>query len=266
VDESPFIPRSSRPNAQAKPQALHRSGAVRRADGAPPRAVVVGRTVFRAGRRLLWLLILTGCWSARLTADEAQPDWFEEHADPPVPQVGPGELVFLAPTPAGRLLHVENRLVIDGRSLTDGWVNLEQCYRGLDPVSDTEIVYAYREMRGLQLLSARRIGKASVHPSSIELHDVGAAAELCVAAEVRILLRNDDGVYTLRNGPFHRRFLDGFFPMRVTLEVRYPGDRLRLLSVSPAARTGVRIERFTGRFAIDVLFAGALVIEARLSE
>jgi hypothetical protein len=69
----------------------------------------------------------------------------------------------------------------------DGWVQLDQCYRGFDPVPDAELVYRYQAMLGLTTLSTRNIGGASVGEPSVELQDVKQGATLCTRAEVRIL-------------------------------------------------------------------------------
>ena len=225
----------------------------------------IGGAICRTGGRLFRLLMLAALGCGPVVGDELPLDWFDDPVEPAVPQVGAGELAFLTSAPGGRVLHSDNRLTIGAHSLEDGWVALEQCYRGLDPVPDAEIEYAYKAMRGLRLLSWTGIGVARAHASSVELQEISEAVQLCVAAEVRIFSRGDDGVYRLRNGPFHRRFLDGFFPMRVTLEVHFPADHLHLLSVSPAAQAGFRVERSSGRFDIDALFAGSLTIEARFA-
>jgi len=216
----------------------------------------------RTRSRALALLVLMWLADGRVTAGQEAADWFDEPPQPRVPQVSEGELQFLTSAPATRILQSLNRLSVFAHSLEDGWVGLQQCYRGLDPVPDAEIVYAYENMRGLAIQSQTGIASATARQTSIVLEGVGKDAQLCVMAEVQILRRNADGHYTLRNGPFHRRFLDGYFPMRVTLDVRFPAERLRLLSVSPPAQPGFSVVQETGRLSIDTLFAGSLTIEA----
>jgi hypothetical protein len=219
------------------------------------------KAIQRAHRSVVLLLLI---WFAggRATAGQEAADWFDEPPQPGVPQVAEGELRFLTSAPASRILESLNRLSVSAHSLEDGWVGLHQCYRGLDPVPDAEIVYAYRNMRGLEIQSHKGIARATARQTSIVLEGVGRDAQLCVVAEVQILRRNADGHYRLRNGPFHRRFLDGYFPMRVTLDVLLPAARLRLLSVSPPAQPGFSVAQDPGRLSIDALFAGSLTIEA----
>jgi hypothetical protein len=210
---------------------------------------------------LAGLLALSWLFTAQAATKGDDTAWFDEPEPPAVPQAAPGELLFFTSPPATLVLQSLNRLFIDEHSLGDGWVRMQQCYRSLDPVPDAEIVYAYSSMRGLRIESQAGIGKATAEGAGVQLEDVGKGAELCVAADVQILTHNADGSYTLRNGPFHRRFLDGYFPMRVTLDVQFPPKRLRLLSVSPVAQPGFSVAQERGRISIDSLFAGALTIE-----
>jgi hypothetical protein len=200
--------------------------------------------------------------TAAAASDEEDSSWFDEPEAPAVPQVSQGELVFLSTPPDTRILQSSNQLFIDARSLADGWVRMEQCYRNLDPVPAAEIVYAYSAVRGLHIQSQAGIARATADQRRVRLEDVGQAAELCVGADVQLLARGADGSYRLRNGPFHRRFLDGYFPMRVTLDVHFPPGRLRLLSVSPTVQPGFSVAQQEGRLSINSLFAGSLTIEA----
>ena len=90
-------------------------------------------------------------------------------------------------------------------------------------------------------------------------------ARLCIAAEVRILYALPDGRRVLRNGPFHRKFLDGYFPLHVSLQVRYPGNALRYLGISPQAQPGFAVAADHGRLSVDSWFAGELNIEISFS-
>ena len=159
-----------------------------------------------------------------LSDEEALLRWFEQDSDAPVPQAGHGELHFLADYPDTGLLHSRNTLTIDAASLDSGWVGLRQCYDGLDAVPDAQIVYRYKDMRKLRIESHSGIGSATVQGNSIQMRDTAAGATLCVRAQTRILQADDAHGFVLRNGPFHRRFLDGYFPFHVTLEIHYPAS------------------------------------------
>ena len=55
-----------------------------------------------------------------------------------------------------------------------------------------------------------------------------------------------------------RKFLDGYYPMRVTLNVTYPANVLRLIDISPEAQPGLGIAEQPGAIGVDALFEGEL--------
>ena len=210
-------------------------------------------------------LVLAGALGGMATggvAEEAlspEERWLETDLE----AINEGELEFLDPPPDKPVHHLTNHLTIDSASLKDGWVGLRQCHENLDAVPDAEIVYRYRAIRDLRVTSSTGIGKAGIEGQSVQLKDVDRGAGLCVAAEVRILEREGEG-YVLRNGPFHRRFLDGYYPMHVTVTIDHPTG-LQNTSVSPSAQPGLAVERSDGELTLDAWFAGRLEIEMRFS-
>ena len=187
----------------------------------------------------------------------AEPDWADFPDDASGVNEGPLQLLDAH---EGAVLAVDNRIVIDGDSLDSGWVSIDQCYRQMDPVSVSEIDYRYRAMRDLRVTRVSGIGAATVEGSTVQLTDVGPAAILCITLEARILERMADGRLHLSNGPFHRRFLDGYYPMRVRLEVDFAETSIadRPVRVEPDA---LPVQQSPGRLAIDVLFEGMLTVE-----
>ena len=71
------------------------------------------------------------------------------------------------------------------------------------------------------------------------------------------------GAYTLQSGPFHRRFLDGYYPVRLDYRIHWPADRLQLESVHPEMQEGFSVRAQPGKLAIDTLFEGMLTIHSR---
>jgi len=210
--------------------------------------------------------LVMGLWLAVAHGQAADPDqWLEFDSTASVPQVGTGELLFLTSAPDDDTLQSSSRIGISAESLHDGWVALEQCYRRLDPVPETEIVYRYRRMRDLRVVDTDNIASATVDGDRVQLEDVGRDAALCVQADVQILYRLPDGKLELRNGPFMRRFLDGYFPMHVALRVRFPAALLDYVSVSPAPQPGFAVLREPGRIDIDAWFAGTLSVAVRFT-
>lgn len=176
-------------------------------------------------------------------------------------RVNTGAVQFLNEPPAAEALHTDMTLSIDAQHLSQGWVEMRQCQRGLDALASSEIIYRYADMRDLRVTSVHGIDAARVEGQSIQLSGVRPGAEICAAAQVRILRELGQGRYGLVSGPFHRRFFDGYFPMRLTLNVHYPAERLRWHLVKPAAQPGFTVSEATGLLAIDTHFTGILTIE-----
>ncbi len=214
----------------------------------------------------LTVLVCSFTWVTVVCASEgqspAEPErWFEEWEQNGTNSVNEGKLRFLLEAPAKPVLHSLNRLTVLTSSLDDGWVGLSQCYQNLDPVADAEIVYRYKAMRDLRIIKFRNIGKAWIEGQSIQLTNVGKQAELCITALVRIFYQNADGSFSLVNGPFHRKFLDGYYPYHLTLEVNYPASRLKLKQIIPAEQPGFRVKNENGKLIVEGLFEGILNVE-----
>ena len=211
--------------------------------------------------KLCLIIILLALYPTFLcAADPDEEEWFEEESS--TSGVNEGELTFLASPIDPQTLHLENRITIDDESLTSGWVDLRQCYYNLDPVEKVEVVYRYREIRDLSILSTDKIRKATVEDKAVQLEGVEKKASLCVKAKTKNFYAEASG-FTLRNGPFLRRFLDGYYPFRVSMIVDYPQKAIRLVSVLPEAQQGLLVERRPGTLLIDAWFEGKLSTEIR---
>ncbi len=180
--------------------------------------------------------------------------------------VNEGDLEFLA-SPPDKPPHVlHNKLVINSQSLKDGWVDLVQCHENLDKVSIAEIMYHGRRTRNIQVLSSVGVEKAWVEKNSVQLINISENARVCVTAEVHSLYPNFDGTYSMHNGPFHRRFLDGYYPMRVTMDVTLPKGELAFGAINPMEQKGFSVSHDKQGMQIDALFVGELNIEVYFDE
>ncbi|MDH3948368.1 MAG: hypothetical protein OEU74_05345 [Gammaproteobacteria bacterium] len=175
--------------------------------------------------------------------------------------VNEGTLVFLTQRPAGQVHHHQNHLVIDADSLLNGWVRLRQCHDHLDRVPRAQITYNRERIRDLQIISSGNIEKSWVEDNTVQLRNVQENARLCVQAWTRALKANDDGSYSLRNGPFMRRFLDGYYPMRVSMQIDYAASGLQLIAMKPERQQGFDVTEQDGRLAFDAWFEGRLKTE-----
>jgi hypothetical protein len=58
-----------------------------------------------------------------------------------------------------------------------------------------------------------------------------------------------------------RRFLDGYYPMRVTLEIHYPAEALELRALRPMPAKAGGLQRQPGTIRWDGWFKGRLYTE-----
>ena len=175
-----------------------------------------------------------------------------------IERVNEGRLRFLEHPPQQPVHHHSNRIRITRSSLADGWVALEQCHNHLDAVPASQILYHPERIRAIRILSSEGIGVSRVQDHSVQLQDVGDGARLCLQAESRALRQLPEGALLLQNGPYMRRFLDGYYPMRVSLEIRYPADLLRLERREPETQPGFRLRERPGLIEADTWFEGRL--------
>ena len=192
--------------------------------------------------------------------------WLDDDSESRVQQVNEGQLNFIEPIHDQSILHSDTHLWITAASKQTGWVKMQQCYRHLDAVSKTDVVYAYREMNDLQVTRAEQIAQVRVKSHRLELEDIGKGAELCVQAEVRILQRLSDTTYGMLNGPYHRQFFDGYYPYRVSLTVHYSTNEMKLKRVQPEPQHGFYVTEKAGVLGIDSWFEGKLRIVLEFSE
>ena len=200
-----------------------------------------------------------------LAASENPEAWLESDDDTMASSVNEGDLEFLRETQDRRVLRTRNRLTITPGSLHTGWVELHQCQSNLDPVSAVEVVYRYHGLRKLRVISTRGIQRAWVENNSIQMEQVGEGAEICIEAEVQVLNKTAAGQYHLTSGPFHRRFLDGYYPLWLDYRIHWPADMLQLGSVLPEMQEGFSIHEQPGELTIDSLFEGMLTIRVRFT-
>lgn len=175
-----------------------------------------------------------------------------------------GTLHFLGDAPDGRVHHHENQITVAASSLDDGWVNLRQCHRDIDRVGRAQILYNATKTREIEIESQSNIEETWVEGASVQLRRIQPDAELCIRARSQMLKILDDGSYALENGPFMRRYLDGYFPMRVTVAVNWGDLGLTLARSEPASQPGFLITESEHGVIIDATFEGRLTTVLRL--
>lgn len=211
------------------------------------------------------LLLAAGPLMAQQPTSEELERWFEsDELLPPgdsAADVNEGQLVFLNQPPGKPVHHHYNKLVINQLSLTTGWVRLEQCHDNMDQFSRVQVMFKKGRIRDLVITRADHIGESWVEDNSVQLRDVQAGARLCVSGWTRALESHENGRFSMHNGPFMRKFLDGYYPMRVSMDIDYSGTGLQLVSVSPEQQNGFEVSQRAEGVSFDAWFEGRLNTE-----
>ena len=199
--------------------------------------------------------ILAGLLACALYAGASQAsDLLFQSAD----TVNEGPLHLLQIRPAKPVHHHQNRIRIDANSLADGWVALKQCHDNLDAVPRAQITFREGYIRDLKVEQSRGIEQAWVEGASVQLQQIAPGSRLCLSARMRALRDAGNGFYNLVGGPYMRKFLDGYYPMQVTLDIDYPQTMLRVVDISPQPAPGLALQETPGHIHIDALFEGEL--------
>lgn len=211
---------------------------------------------------VLYLLFTFPLFASENMSAEELEKWFVEDTPATNKEVNSGQLLFLTSPPVKPALHSSNVFIIDNTSIEEGWVTLTQCYENLDAVPLTEVVFQYRFMRNLKIKSTKNIQQARVINQSVELKNIKKNARLCISAEVRNFYQNEDKTYSLINGPYHRKFLDGYFPYHLSMDIHFP-RQLRFILSQPKQQKGFILNKQQNRIIIDAWFEGKLESELR---
>ena len=223
----------------------------------------------RAWRKVYLVILIAAVtqgwapWSAAATApgdaDADWPRWVDEQEAlrQRIAAVNERDLDFIPGQTQGVVHHHRSRILISDSSLLDGWVQLEQCHVNLDRVAAAQIVFNPQRSRGLAVVSFRNIDHAFAEANTIQLQGVRDDSEICLRAESRALHSDDAAVFELQNGPFMRRFLDGYYPLRLSLRIDHPRS-LVLADFSPETQPGFAVTQADDHIDIEALFNGQL--------
>lgn len=198
--------------------------------------------------------------SSQLQADE-QEALFEAWLDKDIDEVNEGALEFIPAVTDRRVLTTEVWLTISEQDMHTGMVDMQQCYSQLDPAAELDIVYSFSDIEALRVTETSNIGSVTISGQTLQLQDIESDARLCASARVKVLEKTSQQTYRLRYGPWFRRFLDGYYPYHVMLQVSYPVQRLAVTGTSPPPQQDLVIDRTPGRIAFDAWFEGILDIE-----
>jgi len=211
---------------------------------------------------LLMIVMLFVGMSEPVAAGQGRSDFedarFEDGWEDRAEEVNEGELRLLKPRPDSDEHHHHSQLKITQESLKTGLVDMFQCHTNLDATSALQIVFNQGRVRDLQISSHSKIARVWVEKNTVQLENISPGSRLCLSLKTSALRINDKKII-LKNGPFMRRFLDGYYPMRVSMSVEYPVKKMHFLGIKPE---GI-IHRMdsNGRLEIDVRFEGRLNTE-----
>ncbi len=209
---------------------------------------------------IVMLLLPMMAWS------QEQVDWDSlDDPDKSLRDINEGELTFLEKKPDKPIYHHQTKLVVLPDSVRTGWVKLVQCHENMDKFPKVQIVYHKDSIRKLELISWQNMGDARVEGPTIQLTDIRQDARVCVKAESRALISQPDGSFIIQNGPFMRKFLDGYFPMWVTMDVRLPHN-LVFTGIEPLEQKGLKVTKSVHGIRFDAWFEGRLITRIKLKQ
>ena len=207
---------------------------------------------------LLSLLVSSGLALAQQPTQQEVDDWFNAPSGPLTADVNEGELNFLTKPPAKQVHHHHNVLTISDQTVRDGWAELRQCHSNLDKVPATQIVFREDRVKDLRIISFNGIESATVEGATVQLKQIGENAKVCVILQSKVLYKQPDGNLHIANGPFMRKFLDGYYPMHVSMEVIVKTKKLRFVDITPGKQTGFKVSIAPKLVSFDAWFEGRL--------
>jgi len=205
-----------------------------------------------------WPCLLLLASTSSLAGPSGQNDaeaWFNSKS---AAEVNEGSLTFLTEHPAKPLHHHQNKIRITSDSLTTGWTDLTQCHDNLDAVPRMQITFREGFIRELRVTESRLIGQAWIQGPTVQLREVSHGARLCLEAQTRALKNMGNGYFNLFNGPYMRKFLDGYYPMQVSMSIEYPVEKLSVIDVSPPDQSGFNMIQKPGQMSVTTIFEGEL--------
>ena len=188
--------------------------------------------------------------------------WFNSDDEHPAIKVNEGQLNFLVNSPKKNIFHSKITITIDQTSIDHGWTSLVQCYSHLDAVPRTAVTYRKNLIKNLRVISSKNIKQTQVSGNKVLLTDVAKDAALCIGATARNFYQNEDASFSLVNGPYHRKFLDGYYPYHLTLKINYSPE-LNFKYNLPETQPGFAVTQVDNALLIDTVFEGRLKTEFR---
>jgi len=209
-------------------------------------------------------IILSSLPAKEFLSPEELEKWFNSDDELPTSKVNEGELSFITSNTKKNIFGSVITIHVDQNSIDEGWTKLTQCYSNLDPVPRTAVVYRKNLIKDLKVLSSKNIKSTKVSENKVYLHDVKKQASLCIGATARNFYQNEDKSFSLVNGPYHRKFLDGYYPYHLKLNIHY-SPKLKFSFNIPKQQPGFLVKQNSSSLLIDTVFEGRLKTEFRFN-
>ncbi len=154
---------------------------------------------------------------------------------------------------------------IEQNSLTNGWVFNRQCHSQFAAMPSLQIVFGTGTTRNIRLTKTKLLGRAWVEGTTVQLETVRPESEICFSSENRVLSPTGPGDYELKVGPFYYRYLDGYFPMQMILNVDYPPSLLKVVDVAPDQPEAIAVKYASGQIRLESVFQGKLWVYVKFA-
>jgi len=180
--------------------------------------------------------------------------------------INEGELEFITHPLKTKPHHHSTHISITPESLKTGWIDNKQCHYNLQAIPAMEIVFRKGRVRNIEIQRMDNIGRAWISGATVQLVDVKKEAVICITSETRSLRKSGGtGRYVWSGGPYMKKFLDGYFPMKVSIAIDYPSELLTLEKLFPQA-VELKAIKLPGHIRLSVTFEGILSLETHFQE
>lgn len=183
-------------------------------------------------------------------------DWFDDDWEDRVDNLSEGELIWYKGTPREGTSLTSLSIRFLETSAREGWVEVGQCHSQLASAPAAQLIFDGRPVRKLRVEKVVNIKKVGIEGESVQLSGLKTGAEICVRSEQQVLHRLDKHHWALISGPFQRRFLDGYYPMQLELNVEWPEGQWRYMKIKPT--DGPVVRTTDGQLHLQAHFSGLL--------
>ena len=205
---------------------------------------------------------------------EQEKAWLESDMIDDNFHVNRGELTWVSPDKTQNQYRLENRIFLTPEAMKTGWVKFEQCHYQIDPINKIEVVYHTERSRNLKAIAFENIERVENQKASVVLIGVKKQAYVCIEGETLSFFPNQsleksqtkDATWTLKRGPYMRKFLDGYFPLQVTEEIHWSDTELQLNSPQDTKQLGKQIHIEGQQLNATYHFEGRLTLNYHFSQ